>query len=540
MASIKINIFRGIKPKLAPQLLENNEAQTAENVRTSAGELRPWFNDLEVSNLSARNLIKTLYKYLTTWLTWDATVNVVPAPVANDTSSILYYTGDGLPKMTNEDHATDSNYGPGAQGSLPYSFLPMAVPQFLDAPVYSSGDTGSGMTRGYKCTIVSRLPGDTKEYESPPSPASLDVECQTTDVIVMTLPDLIHQTNTIYSLDDWVIPTAGGNYIYKCVTAGTSGGSEPTWGTVVDQDTVDSGCSWRCYKRVNEGSDMLVGIRLYRTAIGDEFSSYQRVYADYSGTHYQTIPIAALGGNVSDDPAEDLGVVISTDGYIKPPDDLDNLVAMPGGMLAGNSGKDIYFCKPYYPHLWSPAAYSLKYSPVAMGVKGNTLIIGTEAIPALLIGSSPETMTQRDLPKTNPCLSNRGLASLPDGVAWPTTDGLFFCDGNTGVILTPDHFTKDEWADLYPTTMTATFTDNKYWGFYSSGSNVGGVVVDVQTGDVTTLDLEPGCVHVDKTTGELYYLLSTPEVVLLEDGTTYPARTNSILFEDGTSKILRE
>lgn len=37
--------------------------------------------------------------------------------------------------------------------------------------------------------------------------------------------------STAYALNDYVVPTTGNGRLYKCTTAGTSGASEPTWGT---------------------------------------------------------------------------------------------------------------------------------------------------------------------------------------------------------------------------------------------------------------------------------------------------------------------
>ena len=53
---------------------------------------------------------------------------------------------------------------------------------------------------------------------------------------------------TAYTLGDWVKPTSSNGFLYICVTAGTSGGGEPAWGTTVGQDTADNTASWRCRK----------------------------------------------------------------------------------------------------------------------------------------------------------------------------------------------------------------------------------------------------------------------------------------------------
>ncbi|MCE5306379.1 MAG: phage tail protein, partial [Acidobacteriales bacterium] len=51
---------------------------------------------------------------------------------------------------------------------------------------------------------------------------------------------------TAYVVGDRILPTSPAGYCYRCTTAGTSGGTEPTWPTV-DGDTVtDNGVVWTC------------------------------------------------------------------------------------------------------------------------------------------------------------------------------------------------------------------------------------------------------------------------------------------------------
>lgn len=51
---------------------------------------------------------------------------------------------------------------------------------------------------------------------------------------------------TAYTLGDYVEPTTPNDYIYECTTAGTSGGSEPTWGTTEGGTTADGTVIWTC------------------------------------------------------------------------------------------------------------------------------------------------------------------------------------------------------------------------------------------------------------------------------------------------------
>jgi hypothetical protein len=59
--------------------------------------------------------------------------------------------------------------------------------------------------------------------------------------------------STAYTVGDVVRPASANGFIYRCVVAGTSGGSLPTYTTVLGDDFVDGAVTW-----VNEGTGVLV------------------------------------------------------------------------------------------------------------------------------------------------------------------------------------------------------------------------------------------------------------------------------------------
>ena len=54
-----------------------------------------------------------------------------------------------------------------------------------------------------------------------------------------------------------VQPTTNNGYIYQCTTAGTSGGSEPTWPTTIGNTVADGTVTWTCRQQVYYDSDNL-------------------------------------------------------------------------------------------------------------------------------------------------------------------------------------------------------------------------------------------------------------------------------------------
>ena len=110
---IDISFFRGAKPKIQPHLLDVGEAQKAVNCRLQSGGLRA-FRDSTLIQALALPAASTIHKFGETdfWLEFANDANAVEGPVASDTESTTYFTGDGLPAMTYASIATS--------GAAPY------------------------------------------------------------------------------------------------------------------------------------------------------------------------------------------------------------------------------------------------------------------------------------------------------------------------------------------------------------------------------------------------------------------------------------
>jgi hypothetical protein len=55
--------------------------------------------------------------------------------------------------------------------------------------------------------------------------------------------------STAYTVGDVVRPASANGYVYQCIVAGTSGGSVPTYPTVIGQTVTDGGVTWACVGR---------------------------------------------------------------------------------------------------------------------------------------------------------------------------------------------------------------------------------------------------------------------------------------------------
>jgi len=169
MAVIRYAGFSGENRAINPVLLPETVGVASRNQKPGRGDLRPWKSPLTVAASTAGR--QTIYRMgrdidddSQYWLSWTTAVNVVRGFDANDTTEQTFYTGDGIPKFT------DNILGL-ATAPYPTTSRPMGIPAPVGAPTVAG--TNSGATSPvieyyyYVYTYVS-----TAGWESAPSPVS--------------------------------------------------------------------------------------------------------------------------------------------------------------------------------------------------------------------------------------------------------------------------------------------------------------------------------------------------------------------------------
>jgi hypothetical protein len=490
---ISIDNFSGMQPAVEAHLLKPNMAKLATNVNLQKGSLSPWKKELIDTTLAQSDvLIKTIYQYLETyWFEFSADVDVIPGPIAADTTNRRYFTGIGIPKKTNEAEATT--------GSPPYpvNYYPMGAPIPHGSLVAALGGGGSGDARNlvYQYTIVTSW-GE----EGPPSLASNIVAAIQGQTVNLSGITIAWQASETYAEGEYVIPSGGVvDHVYMCVDGGVSGSGEPTWGTTVDGDTIDNGVTWRAYKKAilfDSGSSK----RVYRSLSGETFATWNFVGSVAMAT--------TVYADTKTDPEAAGGVILPSSTWYPPPIAMHGLTSI-GRFMAGFNGKDLYFCEPNYPHAYPPEySFPLDFPIVAMGGLGNTLVIGTEQNPFIVQGNHPGVLTPVKFPDSHPCVSSRGLIAFEGGIAFPSNDGLYFVSGGSGKVITKQAYTSKDWSALHPQTFIAAYHDSRYFAFYDDGAgDVGGVIINMENGSVSKVDLAATAVYVDPKTDTLYFNL---------------------------------
>jgi hypothetical protein len=120
-ATVKMEQFSGLAPKIDPKRLPSSMAQTAENCRLAAGVLEPIQSPTEVLALTAGNVgfdpstIETFFKWryrdsgtdYEKWLYWASQVDVCEGSIFDDEYNRIYYTENGTLKVRSYNSSHD-------------------------------------------------------------------------------------------------------------------------------------------------------------------------------------------------------------------------------------------------------------------------------------------------------------------------------------------------------------------------------------------------------------------------------------------------
>lgn len=146
MAAIKLSKFLGAAPKISPELLPDAAAQLASNAKVYSGDLIPYHQPTIVDNVSRNGVIRAIYPMRNPndvtdlkWLSWLTDVDVAVTTALTEEEQRIYYSGDGVPKVTSYDLAI--------QGAGPYPVtaydLGLPLPTTIPTTVVTSFTTAT-------------------------------------------------------------------------------------------------------------------------------------------------------------------------------------------------------------------------------------------------------------------------------------------------------------------------------------------------------------------------------------------------------------
>lgn len=481
---IKLEMFKGIAPRYAPQSLPANAAQVAQNCTLDANALRPMKGiGSAVSGVSADVNAQSIYLYnrsTNAWLNYTADTDIVKSPISNDAYGRIYLSNGVAAKMK-------------AIGSETLYDLGVQIP--IAAGIQVSVDTTGryGNPTDYSQTATYEI-GDVVSANG----AYFKAIAQTTG---NDPPDETYWS----ALPTDVNPLDGEDraYVITYVTAYDEEGppSDPIYvGFVVypgDKITLSSLPTGPSSGTINYDRK-----RIYRTNTGSASTEYQLVDTiSLSTASYQDTKTSGQ-----------LGVVLPSVMWDAPPSGIKGLVTHPAGFLVGFSGRTIYCSELYLPHAW-PYSYPVADDIVSLAVYGNTVLVMTTSYPYLMSGSAPDAMGIDKSEIAAACVSKRGVVDMGDVILYPSTDGLVAAGlSATPEVMTTSLISKDEWAKYSPSGFVASQWDGKYVAFCThSVRGQMALIIDPVSKDITEVSMTKGmdAVYYDAQSGRLYLKLDT-------------------------------
>lgn len=264
----------------------------------------------------------------------------------------------------------------------------------------------------------------------------------------------------------------------------------------------------------------------FSTSMGDRTATTQRIYRSQTSlsgvTNFFLIAERVAGTNnfIDNVAPDDIQEALPSLDWNPPPSTLKGLIALPNGMMAAYTGKDLYFAEPFIPHAW-PEKYVLttEYDIMGLGAFGNSIVVVTKGNPYIVTGTAPESMVMEKLELNLPCVNEAAVIDLGYAVAYPSYDGLVVVSSGGARIATEQLFTRTQWTQLNPVTFAAGQYDGRYFATYSytdsAGMRFDGTLILDLTGEqpfvIRTDDLGLAFFH-DPTTGELFFLDSAQNI----------------------------
>ena len=459
MALIKIDVFKGIAPKLSARLLPSGSAKTAVNCRLDSGDLAPirGLSDI-ASTAETAGTENSLYKYDTVggvdqWFRWDEDVDVVRSPIAANTYNRVYYTGDSLDGK--RPRVTYNSIAVGGGTVYPSASFRLGLPAPTTAPTMTvvgsvPADTENAIkeSRSYVYTFVS-VNGE----EGPPSPPS---------AVLDLYPSA--QTVSISAMDNGI--PASSDITHK---------------------------------------------NIYRTV------------TSAAGTFYMYVDVVLLSLQIYPDSKTALevgGVLPSTD-WVAPPAEMIGLTSLSNGILAGFKDNEVMFCEPFMPHAW-PTKYRLStdFSIVAIKAVGSSLIVTTKAYPYVVQGSHPSNMTIVRMRENQACVSKRSIVNMGSHVMYASPDGLVSASGTAATLATDKVFSRSQWQALKPETIHSYMYEGNYVGLYTVSGVQKGFIFNPQTlllSDLTQVTTLTGG-YSDPEADALYFIDSSSQIKQFDSG----------------------
>jgi hypothetical protein len=191
----------------------------------------------------------------------------------------------------------------------------------------------------------------------------------------------------------------------------------------------------------------VVKMRLYRTITSN---AGQADFYFVSDVPFSGDPAMAFFIDARSDTVIVNNNTLQSASWIVPPDKLDGLVSMPGGMLVGFTDNTVHFCEPDRPHTW-PAGYdqSLHFPIVGFALWQQSLVALTQGFPSTGAGNSPGSFVFAQVQAPEPCIARGSIVTDLAGVYYASQNGLIMLNYFGMQNQTLSNFTRQTWMVDY-------------------------------------------------------------------------------------------
>ena len=249
--------------------------------------------------------------------------------------------------------------------------------------------------------------------------------------------------------------------------------------------------------------------------------THWRLYRAVSGVYLFVAELPASQTSYTDSVlAESLGEELPSLTWLPPPTTLRGLINLPNGIMAGFTGRDVYFCDPYHPHAW-PVQYNqtVDFPVVGLGRMDTTLAVLTTGTPYFIQGSSPDAMVVVKSDLEQACASKRSIVSTNNSVIYASPDGLVLLSSGGSRLLTEQMFSRALWQEAFnPSSIHAYQQDMKYVAFYNNGVTAGGFIFDLTSGHFIYHNIYATAGYNDLQADKLYTAFSDRTVKIWQAG----------------------
>ena len=502
--------FGGMRPVVPEHLLKDHQAAYSRDAWNTGGALMP-IPGRSATSLSVPNSTRTLYRFTPTqWFAWPDDVDVVRAPVPNDTVRRTLWTGDersgdAWPKMT-----TTVILGSFTQPGIPTGFRRLGIPPPENAPSLALVDLPEATAVGTSDDIPS-MPtvGDYIRFTAQVAGLMGFIGIDgSTVVTAAAIGDwFVRETNNWRKLDD--PPDAAADpdaieafhsWVYTFVSDLGEEGPPSDPSAVQEREFA------------NNGDIQAVTVTTDTAITGPYVLTHKRIYRTFTSatgvTSYQLVAEVPMATAAYTDDMIDtaLGDALLSTSWDMPPDDLKGIVALPNGVCAGFDGRDVYFSVPYQPHAW-PEDYrqTVDADIVGLGAFGTTIVILTEGNPYLAAGTHPENYALARQELDQPCVSKGSIASVGvQGVVYAAPDGLVLIGPGGGKFVSEDAYDLAKWRALGMENAVGVYHDQRYIAFLAARA----VGFDVNSEEAYEFDVDADAVFVDRAEDRIYLALN--------------------------------